>query len=87
MSRLHSVFQARTPGQVARWLRDNEHHSGAASGDGGGGLRLSGKTAALIIPAELCAGGWFRASNFDRTGRMFEPTEAGLAAIVAEGLE
>ncbi len=76
---------AKTPTEVARWVRDNKHFEGWWNGDPGNARSfvLRGQNAVLTIPVEVHDPDVIEPDDFDATGRMYRPSAAGLALLDA----
>lgn len=74
---------AKTTADVMRWIIANEHYEGYWTGpvDNRVALVLKGPTALLTIPADVHVPGMMKPTNYHEKKRMFEPSEAGRAAL------
>jgi len=77
---------AKSTADVMRWIVENDHHHGYWTGpvENPTAFMLCGKTNCLRIPARIHIPGMMEADDFDRTGRMYRPTDAGRAALSDE---
>ena len=68
---------------VIRWIVENEHHHGYWTGspESRAEFCLEGKTKRLRIPARVHKPGLIQGADFKATGRMYEPTASGRAAL------
>lgn len=69
--------------EALHWIDTEPHHNGWAYGphDNPEGMGLSGLTKRILIPSGLIPENYIRPSNFSKTGRLFELTDAGRAAL------
>lgn len=75
-------FYAKTVGEALRWIRDNEHFEGyLAVRNGRDGLVLKNNSHDCFIPKGLVPNEAMQQSDYNKTKRMFEPTEIGLKLI------
>ncbi|WP_322996451.1 hypothetical protein [Castellaniella sp.] len=69
---------ARTGPEAISWIIQNPHHEGYIRNlkNGSSALVLVGDGQSLVIPKGMTVD-LIRPSNFEKTGRMFEPTKEG----------
>lgn len=68
---------------VIRWIVENEHHRGYWTGsiEHPREFILEGRSARLCIPVKIHKPGLIQGADYNATGRMYEPTDAGRAAL------
>lgn len=74
---------ASSTADVMKWILANEHHRGWWTGpmEARTSFYLEGETARLRIPAAIHRPGMMRGADYEKTKRMYEPTDAGRAAL------
>lgn len=66
--------------ETLAWITENNHHRGYWT-DGEEFFILEGKEARLRIPAGVHVPGMMEGDDWQETGKMYRPSEAGRAAL------
>lgn len=69
--------------ETLKWISENDHHRGYWT-DGERFFVLEGESARLRIPVGIHVPGMMEGDDFGVTGKMYRPSEAGLAVTNGE---